>query len=499
MSALELRDYQLDVVRGVESKIAAGLRRLCLVAPTGSGKTVIAAALIAKARDRRECILFIAHRRELIEQASRKLHDAGIDHGIIQAGFPARPGERVQVASIQTLHARAVRTRKIDLPPANLVIIDECHHVRADSYMRLVTAYPDAIVLGLTATPCRVDGRGLGNVFQALVECPSVAELTADRYLVTSRIYAPVRVDLKGIRVERGDYVETQLAERMNTAKLVGDFVSHWHRLGQGRRTVVFTVNVAHSVHVRDEFRRSEVLAEHIDGTTPLEERKRILAGLAAGTVDVVSNFAVLTEGWDRPEASCLVLARPTKSLGLYRQMVGRVLRPAAGKIDALILDHSGAVFLHGFPDDEIVWALHKDRRAENTSHSARGQNSHSPTLTTCPECSAVRLEGKPCPACGWHPVKKPKSVEVANGELGEVDRARNVHVPPIDMLRFQQELAWIAREKGYEPGWVAHMFREKFGDWPRSRFVEPMAPEQATRSWVRSRQIAFARSRAAR
>jgi superfamily II DNA or RNA helicase len=220
---------------------------------------------------------------------------------------------------------------------------------------------------------------------------------------------------------------------------------------------------------------------------------------LASGKVDVVCNCAVLTEGWDRPEASCLVLARPTKSLGLYRQMVGRVLRPGVGKTDALILDHSGAVFMHGFPDDEIVWALHEDRRAENASHSARGQHSHAPALTTCPECTAVRFEGKPCPACGWRPVKKPKSVEVAEGELGEIDRARNVRVLPIDELRFQQELSWIAREKGYKPGWVAHKFREKFGDWPRSRFVEPIVPEQATRSWVRSRQIAFARSRSAR
>jgi superfamily II DNA or RNA helicase len=363
--------------------------------------------------------------------------------------------------------------------------------------MQLVEAYPDAIVLGLTATPCRADGRGLGNVFQALVECPSVAELTP-KYLVPAKIYAPTRPDLKGVQVERGEYVESQLADRMNTAPLVGDIVSHWHRLGERRRTVVFTVNVAHSVHIRDEFRRSGVLAEHLDGTTPLEERKRILTGLAAGTVDIVCNCAVLMEGWDRPEVSCLVLARPTRSLGLYRQMVGRVLRPADGKSDALILDHSGAVFTHGFPDDEITWALHADRRAENTAHRARGQHSHAPALTTCPECSAVRFEGKPCPACGWHVVKKPKPVEVADGELGEVARDRTIRAPDLDRLAFHRQLAWIARERGYKPGWIAYKYREKFGDWPRVRSVEPIAPEAATRAWVRSRQIAFAKSRAA-
>jgi DNA repair protein RadD len=274
------------------------------------------------------------------------------------------------------LHARAVRTRTIDLPPADVLFIDEAHHARARSYERVLTAHPRATVIGLTATPCRGDGRGLDNIFQALVECPSVAELTALGFLVPVKIFAPVRPDLSGIRIERGDYAESQLAARMNTASLVGDIVEHWHRLGEGRRTLVFTVNVAHSVHVRNEFCRSDVLAEHIDGSTPLEERKTILARFAAGRVDVVCNCAVLTEGWDRPEASCLILARPTKSLGLYRQMVGRILRPSPGKADALILDHSGAVFAHGFPDDPIIWTLHEDQRAQNPQACRPGAKS---------------------------------------------------------------------------------------------------------------------------
>jgi DNA repair protein RadD len=506
MSAPQLRDYQIDVVRRVESEIASGDHRLCLVAPTGSGKTVIAAAIIKKAVVRGEKIVFVGHRRELTEQTSRRLHDQGVDHGIIQAGFPGRPGAPVQVCSIQTLHARAVRSRAIDLPPADWLFVDEAHHARARTYERLIAAYPKAVLIGLTATPCRGDGRGLGNIFNLLVECPSVAELTRDKFLVPARIYAPARPDLMGIRVERGDYVESQLAQRMNTAKLVGDIVSHWHRLGQGRRTVVFTVNVAHSVHVRDEFRRSGVLAEHLDGTTPLEERKRILSGLAAGTVDVVCNCIVLTEGWDRPEASCLVLARPTGSLGLFRQMVGRVLRPATGKTDALILDHSGAVFMHGFPDDEIYWALHEDRRAENRAHSARGQHNHAPALTTCPECSAVRFEGKPCPCCGWHHVNRPRPVEFADGELGEVRRDRSVKASTLNEFTFYRELlGMLAEKRRHNPtikdGWTAAKFRERTQRWPPSgwRGAMPLSPSAETRAWVRSRDIAFARSRAAR
>ena len=297
----ELRPYQRDVLERVWASIEAGQRRVLLVAPTASGKTVIGGELIRDAVGRGMRVLFLDHRRELTGQASRKIHAVGVDHGIIQAGFQPRPGERVQVAAVQTLHARAVRSSAMEMPPADVVIVDEAHHIRARTYQRIIEAYPGAIVIGLTATPCRGDGRGLGNVFDVLVESASVAELTALGFLVPSRIYAPTRPDLTGVRVERGDYVEAQLAERMDKAQLVGDVVEHWHRLAERRRTVVFATGVAHSVHLRDEFRRSGVMAEHIDGSTPIEERDAILARLAAGTVEVVSNAMVLTEGWDCP------------------------------------------------------------------------------------------------------------------------------------------------------------------------------------------------------
>jgi superfamily II DNA or RNA helicase len=445
-------------------------------------------------------VLFLDHRRELTKQASRKLHDLGVDHGIIQAGFPARPGERVQIASIQTLHARAVRSRSIQLPPADLVVVDEAHHCRAVTYQYLLAAYPNAVIFGLTATPCRADGRGLGNRFQVLIECPSVAELIAGGYLVGTKVYAPTKPDLVGVHVKRGDYVECELADRMNTAKLVGDVVEHWCRLGEQRQTVVFAVDVSHSVHLRDEFRRAGVLAEHLDGSTPIEERDHILAQLAAGRIEIICNCMVLTEGWDQPSVSCLVLARPTKSLGLYRQMVGRCLRPSAGKTEALILDHAGATFEHGFVEDPIEWSLFEDQRAENKVHKARIA-SRTPSLTTCPECSAVRFEGQPCPVCHWRPVPKPKPVEIVDGELGWVARNRRPKANGFsadDKQLFHRELVWIANSRGYKPGWTAHKYKEKFGEWP-TRSVEPTAPCAATISWVRSRQIAYAKSQSRR
>ncbi len=504
MTSPPLRPYQDAVVANYREAVTSAVRRVLIVAPTGAGKTVIATAIIAEATQDRRRVLFLAHRRELIVQASRKLHAAGIDHGILLPGYTPRAGEPVQVASIATLHARAVRSSSIDLPDADVIVLDEAHHARAKTYKKLLDAYPDAVIVGLTATPCRGDGRGLGNTFQKMIECPGVAELIKDGYLVPTKVYAPSRPDLTGVKVERGDFVESQLAVRMDKSELVGDVVTHWIRLAQRRPTVVFATGVQHSVHIRDEFRRAGVLAEHIDGVTPTEERDRILSQLAAGKIELVSNAQVLCEGWDEPSVSCLVLARPTRNLGLYRQMVGRVLRPSAGKVDALILDHAGATFLHGFAEDPVEWSLSEDRLAENKAHTSRG-TPRAPALTTCPECDAVRMQGQPCGACGWRPQPRAASVQVQDGELGEVDRASKavqaIRADARERTKFHAMLLWIGREKSYKPGWAAAQYRQKFGAWPAAPSWSPPAPELPSpevRAWVRSRQIAYARERAA-
>jgi superfamily II DNA or RNA helicase len=253
-AAPELRPYQVDVISRTEAEISAGHRRVLLVAHTGSGKTVIAAALIRTAVDAGKRVVFLVHRRELLQQTSVKLHAVGVDHGVVAAGFPTRPGEPVQVASIATLHARAVRTSTMGLPSAELVIVDEAHHATAQTWRRLLDAYPYATIIGLTATPCRSDGRGLGSLFETMVECPPIADLIAAGFLVPPKYYAPFRPDLSGVAVRHGDYHEGQLAERVDTPKLIGDIVMHWHRLAERRRTVVFATSVAHSVHLRDEF-----------------------------------------------------------------------------------------------------------------------------------------------------------------------------------------------------------------------------------------------------
>jgi superfamily II DNA or RNA helicase len=250
---MELRPYQTKVIEDFNAAVAAGTKRVIVVAPTGSGKTVKAAAIIKQYSAALKDVLVLAHRREIINQTSElRLH--GISHGIVQAGVRGRPLERVQVASIQTLHRRAIHTDKMDLPRADLLVIDECHHAPAETYRKIIQAYPDAVLLGLTATPCRGDGRGLGGIFQKIIECPQVAELIEQKYLVKTRVYAPAVPDLKGVKVVAGDWVESQLAEKMDQPKLVGDIVTNWHKYSERRKTVCFATGVEHSIHIKDEF-----------------------------------------------------------------------------------------------------------------------------------------------------------------------------------------------------------------------------------------------------
>ena len=497
----ELRQYQHDVVDQAVKAIKQGRQRIIVVAPTGAGKTVIAAALIKTAAALDQRIMLLAHTREIIAQTSRKMHEHGIAHGIIQAGFMPRPDEAVQVASVQTLWVRAMRLRRMELPPADLIVVDECHHAPATTYRKIIDAYPNAVIIGLTATPCRGDGRGLGGIFDAIVECPQVAELIAQKHLVRTHVFAPAEPDLSGVETRVGDYVETQLAERMDRANLVGDIISHWHRYGEQRKTVCFAVNVAHSLHIRDEFRKSGIKAEHVDGGLPKTERDAVLARLASGEIDIVSNCMVLTEGWDMPEVSCCILARPTRKMGLYRQMVGRVLRPAPGKANAIILDHSGAVYRHGFVEDPVDWTLDPDRRSESPRHAARLRSGYSSRLIDCSKCGAIRMAGEACQRCGFLPQRPPQAIVFKEGELAHVDRTQRtaqVYADPNQRMIWHGMLMHIAQTRAYKPGWAAHKFKEKFGTWPATRVAKPIEPSPEVLSWVRSRAIAYAKAKGA-
>jgi DNA repair protein RadD len=382
--------------------------------------------------------------------------------------------------------------------------------------MKIREAYPDAFVLGLTATPCRGDGRGLGELYSAMVKAPSVRELTEMGKLVPARHYAPNRPDLSGVRVKKtGDYEEDGLSKVMDDARLRGDIIKHWLEIAGNRKTVVFASGVQHSVHLRDAFRQAGAVAEHIDATTPTDERDDILRRLKHGDVQVITNCEVLCEGWDEPGVSCVVLARPTKSLSLYLQMAGRVLRPtcldcgeptpwnrpsclfcgsANVKRDSIILDHASAVFEHGFVEDDYDWQLDgkskiQDREAEKKKKE--------PEPYTCPNCSTVFKRKPACPTCGTprSQPKEAKEIKVGEGSLAEVTESGR-------QFELERQQRWFSmfvyhcNEKGYNPGWAAHKFKEKFGHYPKNLRGNPTPPDEEVLRYIKYLNIRRAKSK---
>jgi superfamily II DNA or RNA helicase len=488
---ISLYPFQVEIVaRAIEH------HRPLIVMPTGSGKTLVAAEIIKRAEN--SYVLFFAHRRELIHHARKKLSEFGIRAGVILAGHPLDNMQRVQVASVQTLWSRCFRQGQ-EPPLADILFIDEAHHCTARTYRNIIERYPNAQLIGLTATPIRRDGRGLGSTFSTLVEGPQVQRLIDGGYLVGTKVYAPTKPDLEGVRVRQGDYVEEQLAERMDQPKLVGDIITHWHRHAQRRKTVVFATSVTHSIHLYEEFIKSGVRAAHIDGSTPKDERDEILARLSRGDLEVVCNCMVLTEGWDQPDVACCILARPTKSMGLYRQMVGRVLRPYPGKDHALVLDHAGAVFQHGFVEDPMIWGLDKDCKAEAPAQEAR-QLKPSNRLLECSQCHAIRTGGKPCPHCGFMPKRPGEYLAVREGNLARLDqdyRTKPLQHSTEERQGFYRGLLHLAINRGKNPNSAAHRYRERFGEWPPFSWKQlgPINPSSEAVAWDQHCRIKYAKA----
>jgi superfamily II DNA or RNA helicase len=476
---ITLRPYQLDAVEQVRRKVHDGARRTLLVLATGGGKTSCAAHLIQCALEKGKRSLFVAHRRELIEQCYGRLLTAGIAEanvGIIMAGDKRRrPHAPVQVASLDTLRARCK-------PPADLVIVDEAHRALAKSYRDLASEYPNAVHLGLTATPYRADGRGLGDAYDALVVVASPKELIAKSFLVEPIVYTVPEhelPDLSGVRVKGGDYDEKDLARAVDKQVLVGNIVEHWARRAGGMRTVVFAVSIEHSRHLAERFNAAGVASEHLDGWTPTAERDAILKRLEMGVTSVVSNVGVLCEGWDQPSVKCCILARPTKSTGLYLQQVGRILRPwtdptTGETARAIILDHAGGAHEHGLPQDDREFSL-EDK--PNRRAGPRGEKPP-PKARTCPQCFAVIPADAPsCSACGASlDVVLPSLPSEVEGELVELTEAS------VDTKRAEWEgLCATALERGYKPGWAFHRFKELFGVAPPRSFATPRRAGPAT------------------
>ena len=422
---MELRDYQSRAIEDIDRVFATGIESVILHAPTGSGKTVIAAAYIRRQIDAGCRITFLAPRRELVEQASEKLEEVGLqfgrDQNIFMAGHELAEelGHLpVQVCSKDTLLSRHRSGRIQNLPRSDFVFVDEAHLSVTNTWLQLLDVFKarGAKVIGLTATPARTTG-GLAPTYQSLVCTASVRELTARKFLAPATYYGPSQPDLKDITVRRGDYVTGELSETMNQPQLVGDVITHWLQHAGGRQTLVFCVDVAHSVSMAAQFKQVGVKAEHIDGRATKEERKRIITGLRGGEIQVVTNCELCTYGLDVPNVSCLVIARPTKSLVLHLQILGRGLRTHDEKDDCLILDHAGNTQRHGFADDEREWSLeYGPVKAKSVKRSMSELKN-----ITCAQCKHIYAPQPECPKCGYKYKTRGKGVAFVEGELLEL------------------------------------------------------------------------------
>jgi len=489
-----LRPHQERALEKLSRSVASGRKRPMLQGPTGFGKTLLAAHIIRRALDKGNRVIFTVPALSLIEQTVAAFEAEGIDCvGVMQADhWRTDSAQPVQVCSVQTLARR-------QKPDAALVFVDEgqlafkaVHEWMADP------AWAKVPFIGLSATPWT---KGLGRHYDDLIVAPTTRELIEQKYLAPFQAFAPSAPDLSGVRTVAGDFHEGELAEACNTDVLVGDVISTWQQRGDNRPTLVYGVDRAHAKHLQERFLEAGIAAEYIDCDTPRDERERIFDRFRAGETRVICNVATLAVGIDLPMVSCVVDARPTKSEMRFVQTIGRGLRVSPGKDKLIVLDHAGNHLRLGLVTDIHHGVLDNGKPKRRDDAEERKREARLPVL--CEECKAVLPRGaRVCPVCGA--VREACStVEHRDGELVELGSGRRSASSPtiVEKAAFFAELQWMARERGYAPGWAAHKFRERFGVWPndpRIRYAQPAPPSLRTRNWVRSRQIAWARGRAA-
>ncbi len=454
---ITLRPYQNDLVEAIRAEMA-NVGRVLAVAPTGAGKTVLFSYIASRAAQRGKRIGIFAHRAELLEQISRTLKLFGVSHGIISSGTTFVPRQSVYVCSAQTYARRAER-----MPVFDIGVIDEAHHCTAGStWGKCMARSPEAKWLGVTATPERLDGRGLRESFDSMVLGPSVRTLIDAGALADYRLFAPPGVDLSGVHTVAGDYNRGELAAAVDRPAVTGDAVRHYAKHLNGAPSVAFCVSIAHAEHVAEQFRAAGYRATSVDGKLESEERARRIADFAQGRLNVLASCDLISEGFDVPGIHGAILLRPTQSLALYLQQVGRALRPAPGKTRATIMDHAGNAGRHGLPDQERAWSLDgRDRKTKGPKDAE--------AVRQCESCFAAYPAAQhKCPECGWMPAAKPRKVDTVDGDLAEVDTAAVRQRAPEVVQRLAEQgnarslekLVELGRMRGMRDpvGWANHV-----------------------------------------
>ena len=458
-----LRPYQLDLVTGLRTAMAAGHRRVLGVLPTGGGKGRILAHIPASAALKGSNVLIMAHRSTLVDQISANLNDEGVPHGRIEPGYPtvAMP---VMIGMVQTI-ARRLKT----ITPPDLVIVDEAHHIVSNSYRAIINTWPLTRVIGVTATPLRSDGQGLCEDFTAMVCGSSVAELIQAGFLASYDYYLPSdALDLDGVPQTAGDYRPSTALQIVTNSPIVGDAVASYREHLSGRPAIAFCVGISHAHNVAARFRQAGLRAAAVDGTMPKDEVRAVLAQLANGSLDVLMAADLVSEGVDIPAVAGAILLRPTMSLALHLQQCGRALRPKPDGSRAVILDHVGNATRHGFPADPRPWTLGTVRIKVPA-----------PELRTCPICfiACHREDAKPCgeSPCGFETQVRRRDTRVEPGTLKLVDELWD-WTNGIDVLTAtgrdyamlmqkayhnEARLTQIQQTRGYKRGWIWYQMQK--------------------------------------
>ena len=487
-----LRDYQRNAVDEFWKSFDIN-EKLVFAAPTGAGKTRVAAEIFSMARERGLRCAFTVPFLSLIDQTWDAFTHVGIDDrdmSIIQADNPfCDYSKPIQICSADTL------VRRKQLPEVDIVIYDEAHR-QSKLYQRWMKEYPHVRFLAMSATPW---ARGMAEVWDRLIIVSTTRELIEQKYLCDYKYYAPTSPDLTGVRIVAGDYHEGELGSAMNKPELIADIVKTWKEKGEGRPTLCFCVTREHAREVQSQFLENGVAAGYCDAYTSVSDRKELIDQLRTGELKIVVNIGTLTTGLDAPFLSCIILARPTKSEMLFLQIIGRGLRTHDSKNHCLILDHSDTGLNLGLPctihhTELKTGKVSKEKKAQERE-AAKEKNTKP---HKCISCNHVHDRGlMVCPSCGFiH--KRISDVVMREGYLSELGRdGSQKAIPGVDRAIRQDwysGLLYVAMERGYSQGWAAHQFRTKFNTWPDNYNKVAKPPSNAVRSWVRSRQIAYAK-----
>lgn len=439
---MKLRPYQESLVQRVHDTFRRGVKSACIVLPCGGGKSVIVAEIARRTTQKLNRVLFLVHRIELCGQIEQTFRKCGVDM------------EFVQIGMVQTVCRKLKK-----IPRPSLIITDESHHSKSDSYRKIYDFFPTAYRVGVTATPVRLDGSGLGDIYQTLIEGVSAKWLIENKYLSPYTYYAPSVADLTGIKTSHGEYDVKSAENALYNRTVFGDVIGHYRRLADGRQAICYCVSVRHSEAMAEEFQSAGISAVHIDGTTPKAERQRIIGDFRNGRIKVLCNVDLISEGFDVPDCSCVILLRPTKSLTLFIQQSMRSMRYKPDKT-AVIIDHVGNYARFGMPDDERKWSL------ESRPKKARTSAENAVKLSQCPECFFTfqpEDDAKICPACGYVFPKKERTVEIEDGaELRNVTGFTLVYRDSSDQCRSYKELLEYAKRHGYKQGYAYYKAKQR-------------------------------------